>query len=91
MLRQLVFVVLLSFAPLAAFAAELVNINSADARVLAQLKGIGPHKAAAIIAYRERNGVFRSVEELVRVKGIGQRTVELNRANLTTSQEQAAN
>ena len=54
-----------------------VNINKADAVTLAEsLRGIGLKKAEAIVAYREANGPFRSVDELVNVKGIGERTLE---------------
>jgi competence protein ComEA len=49
----------------------LVNINSADAKKLQELPGIGPKLAGAIIEYRESKGGFKSVEELKRVKGIG--------------------
>ena len=57
-----------------------ININSADVETLTnQLKGIGPDKAAAIVAYREENGPFREVEDIVLVKGIGWKTMEANR------------
>ena len=63
-----------------AFAADKVNINTADAAKLeAVLINVGPAKAAAIVEYREENGPFKSVEELAMVNGIGLRTVELNR------------
>ena len=48
-----------------------VNINEANADELSVLPGIGAKKALAIVAYRELNGKFMSVEELVNVKGIG--------------------
>lgn len=60
----------------AAFASEqleLININTASADILANLPGLGPKKAQAIIEYRERNGNFSSIEELVNVKGIGEK------------------
>ena len=61
------------------FAAEQVDINTADAATLVKtLKGIGPAKAEAIVAYRKENGPFQSVMELTRVKGIGNKTVEDN-------------
>lgn len=69
------------------FAAGSVNINSADAQTLASLKGIGPAKAAAIVADRDANGPFVSVEDLVRVKGIGEQTVEMNKEVMTVSDE----
>lgn len=48
-----------------------VNINTADAAALDQLPGVGPSTAAKIIAHREANGAFGSVEELMEVPGIG--------------------
>jgi competence protein ComEA len=63
--------------------ADPVNINSADAATLArELKGIGPAKAEAIVAYRKDHGPFRSVEELALVKGIGPRFIEQNRDSI---------
>ena len=60
-----------------------VDINSADADSLATaIVGIGEKKAASIIQYREANGPFASVDDLVRVKGIGASTIEKNRQNL---------
>lgn len=62
------------------FAAEPVDINSADAEVLAErLDNVGPVKAERIVAYREENGAFKSVDELVSVQGIGLATLEDNR------------
>lgn len=67
-----------------AFANEppTVNINTADVATLASLSGIGESKAEAIVAYREANGPFASVESLAQVKGIGARTVEKNSSRL---------
>lgn len=62
-----------------------VNINTASAAELESLNGVGAAKAQAIIAHREKNGPFKSVDELAAVKGIGLKLVEKNRANLTTS------
>lgn len=60
-----------------------VDINSADAEALAAaIVGIGEKKAASIIQYREANGPFASVDDLVEVKGIGPATIEKNRQNL---------
>jgi competence protein ComEA len=60
-----------------------VNVNTADAETIsAELKGVGLSRAQAIVEYREANGPFRSADELAAVKGIGERTVELNRANI---------
>jgi len=75
---------LLATALLAPFAwAGPVDVNTADAKTLAkELDGIGMAKAQAIVEHRKANGPFKSAEELARVKGIGSKTVELNRANL---------
>jgi competence protein ComEA len=68
--------------PLWAFAGP-VDINTADAETMsAELNGIGMTKAEAIVEYREKHGPFKSPEDLSLVKGIGDRTVELNRANI---------
>ncbi|MDE2260002.1 MAG: helix-hairpin-helix domain-containing protein [Betaproteobacteria bacterium] len=53
----------------------VVDINSADEKLLRTVKGIGPIKAKAILAYRAKNGVFRSVADLRKVKGFGAKTV----------------
>ena len=53
-----------------------INVNTADAELLAELPGIGPSRAAAIIEERETNGAFDSVEDLERVSGIGSATVD---------------
>ena len=63
--------------------AASVDINTADAKTLeAALIGIGAAKAEAIVAYREANGPFKRLEELVKVKGVGEKTLEKNRAIL---------
>ena len=60
-----------------------VDINTADAATIAkELQGIGPNLAQAIVAYREKNGAFRSADELRKIKGIGAKVLERNRANI---------
>jgi comEA protein len=54
----------------------LVNINSADSALLETLPGIGPSKAGSIIEYRTVNGGFKTKEEIMSVKGIGEKTFE---------------
>ena len=60
------------------------NLNTADASTLQrELNGIGQAKAQAIVAYREANGPFQSVDELLEIKGIGNALLERNRDKLT--------
>ena len=64
----------------ALWAAGPVNVNTASAEQISEsLKGIGISKAQMIVAYREANGSFQHVDELVNVKGIGLKTVDRNR------------
>ena len=69
------------FCATAAFAK--VNINTATADELATLNGIGKVKAEAIVAYRTANGKFKAVEDLNKVTGIGDKTLEKLKADLT--------
>jgi competence protein ComEA len=62
----------------------VVNLNTAEAPMLELLPGIGPAKVALILAYRRRRP-FRTVDELVRVKGIGRRMVRALRPHLAVS------
>ena len=61
----------------------IVNINRANEGELVSLEGIGSSKAQAIILYREMFGGFTMVDELSKVKGIGEKTVEKNRRRLS--------
>ncbi len=66
--------------------AETVNINTADKEALmTSIKGVGETRAEAIIAYREQNGSFKSVEELADVRGVGPSIVEKNMDNLSVT------
>ena len=60
-----------------------VSLNSANAEQLQQLTGVGAKKAQAIIAYRNQNGGFKSIDDLKKVKGIGEKLFEQNRARLS--------
>jgi len=63
-----------------AWALQPVNVNTASAEEIAEaLKGVGMSKAAAIVTYRNEHGEFKHIDELVNVKGIGIRTVDINR------------
>lgn len=60
-----------------------VNVNRATEEELQTLNGIGPSKAAAIVQDREENGPFKSVDDLDRVSGIGEKTLENIRDSIT--------
>lgn len=84
-MKNLIILVLSSFLFLASGAvwAGAVNINTADAAALAaNIKGVGIKKAEDIVAYREQHGEFNRAEDLAKVHGIGQKTVEKNLDNL---------
>lgn len=60
-----------------------VNVNTADAKTIADsLSGIGLKKAEAIVSYRAKNGVFKSIDDLNQVSGIGSKTIEKNKADI---------
>lgn len=61
-----------------------VNINTATAEQLKELKGVGPKKAAAIVKDRTENGLYVVPADLKRVKGIGPKTIEKNAALIVT-------
>ena len=65
---------------------EQVNINRADAETLAEmLDGVGLSRARAIVTYREEHGPFGSADELSLVSGIGEVTLERNRARISVA------
>lgn len=83
--RRLLAILLVLFA-CAAGAAEQVNINTASAEALASgMVGIGPAKAQAIVAYRDAHGPFKTVDDLLQIKGIGAATLDKNRDRLTAA------
>lgn len=68
-----------------------LDINTATAAELATvMQNVGPKKAEAIVAWREQNGPFKSVDELEKVPGIGPKIVEANRDRLTVDTPAAA-
>ena len=84
-LRKLAVLILLSL-PLTLFAAEEVDINTADKEALMTLSGVGESFAERIINYREQNGAFETVQELTQISGIGQSLIEKNKDILTAGQ-----
>lgn len=84
-ITSLVFLTMLMFGSIA-MAAELVNLNKASAAAMQQnLVGIGPIKAEAIISYRKKNGKYKSIDDLLNVKGIGPALVKKNKRYLSLS------
>jgi competence protein ComEA len=71
--------------------AEPVNVNTADATALAKaLNGVGPAKAKAIVSYREKNGPFKTVDQLAMVEGITQKLIDKNRADIKLGSDKGA-
>ena len=64
---------------------DAVNINTASAVELAAvLDGVGNARAEAIVAYREANGEFKTAEDLLAVRGIGDHVLDSNRTKIAT-------
>ncbi len=81
-MKTWILVIVGMLSPILALAGS-VDLNSADAATLAkELDGIGMARAQAIVEYREKNGRFRSVDEVLNVKGIGPQVLEKNRTNM---------
>jgi competence protein ComEA len=81
-LRRAVQVLIASCIPMFVLAGP-IDINKADAKTIAkELDGIGLSRAQAIVEYREKNGAFKTIDELRKVKGIGAKTLEQNRSNI---------
>lgn len=89
-MKKLLIAILAAFCWLPAWAAQPVNVNTASAEEIAEnLKGVGASKAELIVEYRKANGSFKHVDELVNVKGIGVRTIDLNRGMILLTEESA--
>ncbi len=86
-LRSILFSLALIALPMLATAA--VNINQADANTIAEgVTGIGPSKAVAIVHYREQNGGFKSLDELTQIRGIGEKTLQKIRPQISLGTKQ---
>lgn len=65
---------------------QSVNINTADAQTIASsLHGIGAKRAEAIVAYRNQNGPFKSVDDLSKIRGVSKKIIDENRERITLS------
>ncbi len=60
--------------PVPASAAETINLNSATAAQIASLPGIGQKTAELVVQYRQKNGPFKKIEEIMNVRGIGEKS-----------------
>lgn len=89
-IRKILLALMLFMAPFVVNA-DQVNINTADAATLAAtIEGVGEMKAAEIISYREQNGPFKSINDLLNVKGIGEAILENNKDRLTVGDEEGS-
>ena len=66
---------------------QKININTASADELMDLKGIGEKKAKGIIEFRKTNGIFKQPEDLMKVPGIGPKTFEANKNRIVVEQK----
>ena len=66
----------LMMAPGLVIGLDKVNINTADKEALSSFPGVGPVIAGRIIEYREKNGPFKNIEEITKIKGIGEKTFQ---------------
>lgn len=62
---------------------QIINLNTADLNQLQLLKGVGASKALAIFEYRKQNGKFKTLDDLLKVKGIGEKFLESNKGKIT--------
>lgn len=86
MIKHLVFTATLLFSAFTLHAAGPVDINTASATAIANgVSGIGMAKAEAIVKYREKNGPFKSVDDLDKVSGIGEGIIKKIRGQVAVT------
>jgi len=71
-------------------APAIININTAPASELESLPGVGPKMAARIIEYRQKNGPFKKIEELMNVRGLGEKNFLKLKEQLTVGAPKTA-
>lgn len=86
-MKKLIFILIAVSLFYAGTALAAVNVNTAGADQLATLDGIGSVKAQAIVADRKANGDYESLDQLTRVTGIGNKTVDGLRSQATVEAE----
>lgn len=65
--------------------ARPVDLNSADSAALETVPGIGKSLSQRILAFREKNGPFQSVDDLLKIQGVGEKSIQKLRPYLTVS------
>lgn len=86
-MNKWIVMIVAALAPVWAFGGP-VNVNTANADTIArELRGVGPAKARAIVTYREENGPFETVEDLLKVQGIGPKVLEDNKKDILLKDE----
>jgi competence protein ComEA len=73
--------------PVVAAGNDTININTASVDELTQLHKVGPKTAENIVAYRDANGPFKTIEDLKNVKGVGDKILELNKDRITIGKQ----
>ena len=73
----------------AAASTEIVNLNTATVAQLGSLPGIGPKTADLIVQYRQKNGPFKKVEEIMNVRGVGEKSFLKLKSRLTVAATKA--
>jgi competence protein ComEA len=79
--------VFMAFVPVLCAQEGKININKASVDELTQLKNIGQTYAERIVQYREQNGPFEKPEDIMKVKGIGAKTWDLNKERIVVASE----
>ena len=79
----LMVLLMLTIAQVGSAETKRININTASAAELSELKGVGSAKSQAIVEYREKHGPFKKVEDLKEVRGIGDKLLENLRPHIT--------
>ncbi len=92
MKKVLVFMLMVCFlavmaAPAVAAGNDTININTASVDELTQLQKVGPKTAENIVAYRDANGPFKTVDDLKNVKGVGDKILELNKDRISVGKQ----